>query len=133
MRRPRSAAPEPSTGRERLVLTGMGGVIVLFLITVAGATVDVLIGDGRLGAGTTIGLALGATIVTLLTRRSDLLSVVVAPPLLYVLVAALSVLLRSTQISAASVVSWLSAGFPAMALATGIALVISGVRLVAAR
>lgn len=110
----------------------MGGVLVIFFVTVAGATVDVLI-SGKLGAATTIAMALSAVISAFLTRKSDLLSVIIAPPLIYVLVALLSVLLRSAALSAASIVGWLSAGFAPMALATGLALLIGGVRLIASR
>jgi MFS superfamily sulfate permease-like transporter len=77
------------------------------------------------------GLVLGAVVAALLVVRRDLLTVVFAPPLVYLVASAIAVLLGRGEgggdiIDAAA--SWLVYGFPAMGLATGAAAVVAGVR-----
>ena len=122
--RSRSARGMPS----RPTFTGMGAVLLIFFVTIAGATLDVFIST-RLSVGAMVALTLGSILAAVLVRRSDLLTVVVAPPLVYLLVLTLSVLLRNITFSTTGIVAWLSEGFPAMALATGSALLICGTRL----
>ena len=73
-------------------------------------------------------------VAALLVTRRDLLTVVFAPPLVYLVASAIAVLLGRGEgggdlIDAAT--SWLVYGFPAMALATGAAAVVAGVRAAA--
>jgi hypothetical protein len=114
-------------------LRGAVAVLLVFLVTLAGAGVDSFVGVG-LGR-ITLGALLGsATIAALVVRRRDLLSVVVAPPLVFIGVAAVNIgLAPSATFSAPTVATLLIRGFPTMALATGIVLVIALGRLIARR
>jgi hypothetical protein len=126
--RGRAAAPERG-GR----LRGAVVVIGIFLITLAGAAVDSFIGIG-LGI-ITLGALVGSTVIgTLAVRRRDLASVVVAPPLVFIAVAGLNIALApSASLNAATVATLLIRGFPTMAIATGVAIVLAVVRLIARR
>jgi hypothetical protein len=126
--RGRAQAPERG-GRVR----GVVAVIGIFLITLAGAAVDSFIG---IGLGTvTLGALVGSTaIASLVVRRRDLASVVVAPPLIFIAVAGLNIALApSASLNTATVATLLIRGFPTMAIATGVALVLALIRLVARR
>jgi hypothetical protein len=99
-------------------------------IALVAGVVDVLAGDA-LRLVFSGGLVLGALVAAVLVIRRDILTVVFAPPLVYVAASALAVLLgRGNQsgglLDAAT--SWLVYGFPAMAAATGVALVVAGIR-----
>jgi hypothetical protein len=109
-----------------------GGAAVLLLAGVAGVAgvIDVVAGDS-LRLVFAAGLVLGTLAAAVLIRRRDLPTVVFAPPLVYLAGSALAVLLgRGEQggglLDAAA--GWLVYGFPAMAAATGVALVVAGVR-----
>ncbi|WP_197022235.1 DUF6542 domain-containing protein, partial [Candidatus Blastococcus massiliensis] len=112
---------------------GAVAVLGVFLVTLAGAGIDSFVGIG-LGV-ITLGALLGsATIATLAVRRRDLLSVVVAPPLVFIAVAALNIgLAPSATFNAPTVATLLIRGFPTMAMATGVAVVLALGRLVARR
>jgi hypothetical protein len=114
-------------------LRGIAAVAGIFLITLAGAAVDSFIGIG-LGI-ITLGALVGSTAIgTLAVRRSDLASVVVAPPLVFVAVAGLNIALApSAALNTATVATLLIRGFPTMAIATGVAIVLALGRLVARR
>jgi len=104
-------------------LTGVGAVLLLTGIAAVAGVLDVLAGSS-LRLIFAIGLVLGALIASLLVRRRDLLMVVFAPPLVFVAASAVAVLLGrgesgGTLIDLAT--SWLVFGFPAMAIATGVA------------
>lgn len=121
------AAASPRGGP---ALTGVGAVLVLAGIAAVAGVVDVVAGDS-LRLVFSGGLVLGTVVAAVLVRRRDILTVVFAPPLVYVLASALAVLLgRGNQsgglIDAAA--GWLVYGFPAMAAAVGAALVVAAVR-----
>ncbi|HEY6746592.1 MAG TPA: DUF6542 domain-containing protein [Mycobacteriales bacterium] len=104
-------------------LTGVGAVLLLAGIAAVAGVLDVLAGSS-LRLIFAVGLVLGALIAALLVRRRDLLMVVFAPPLVFVAASAVAVLLGrgesgGTLIDLAT--SWLVFGFPAMAVATGVA------------
>ncbi len=105
----------------------------MFLVTLAGAGVDSFVGIG-LGLVTLVTLVAITAIATLVVRRSDLLSVFVAPPLVFVAVAAANIALApSASFNLATIATLLVRGFPTMATATGVALVLGLVRLAARR
>ena len=112
---------------------GALALLGLFLVTLVAAAADSYIGVG-LGIITLVALT-GATIVAaLVIRRRDLLTVVVAPPLVFCAVALANIgLAPSATLSLPSLVTLLVRGFPAMGIATGAALVITLFRLVARR
>lgn len=125
---PPMAPPAPS--RSGLSLTGAGAVAVLAGIAFVAGLVDVLAGDSLrlVFAG---GLVLGSVVAALLVVRRDLLVVVFAPPLVYLVASALAVLLGRGStggglIDAAA--GWLIYGFPAMATATAAAAIIAAIR-----
>ncbi|SFF70390.1 DUF6542 domain-containing protein [Blastococcus tunisiensis] len=114
-------------------MRGVVAVIGMFLITLTGAAADSFIGIG-LGL-VTLGSLVGATVLAaLVVRRRDLVSVVVAPPLVFVGVALLNIgLAPSANFNLATVATLLVRGFPTMAIATGVALVLALVRAAARR
>jgi hypothetical protein len=108
-------------------------VFALFLLTLAAAAADSYIGLG-LGMITLIALTAGTVLATLAVRRNDLLSVVVAPPLVFVVVAFLNIALApSATLSLPTLATLLVRGFPAMGLATGAAIVLAVFRLLTRR
>ena len=125
----RPARPAAEGGRFR----GAVAVLGMFLVTLAGAGVDSFVGIG-LGLVTLVALVSVTVIATLTVRRRDLWSVLVAPPLVFVAVAALNIALApSASFSLPTVATLLVRGFPTMAIATGVALVLGLIRLVARR
>ena len=118
------APPRPSRAADGGRLRGIVAVLGMFLVTLAGAAVDSFVGIG-LGMVTLVALVAVTAIATLVVRRRDLLSVVVAPPLVFVAVAALNIALApSASFNLPTVATLLVRGFPTMAVATGVALVL---------
>ena len=112
-----------------------GSVVVLgmFLVTLAAAAADSYIGVG-LGTVTLIALLLSSVVACLLVRRRDLLSVVVAPPLVFLGVAMVNIALApSATFSLPTVATLLIRGFPAMGLAVGASFLLFLARLVLRR
>jgi NADH:ubiquinone oxidoreductase subunit K len=105
----------------------------MFLVTLAGAGFDSFVGIG-LGLVTLGTLVTITVIATWTVRRRDLVSVLIAPPLVFVAVAALNIALApSAHFNLPTVATLLVRGFPTMAIATGVALVLALVRLAARR
>ncbi len=118
-----------SGGRVR----GAFAVLAVFLTTLAAAALESWIGTG-LGLVTLGTLTAASVVATLVVRRSDLLTTVTAPPLVYVAVAALNTALApSASLNLASVATLLIRGFPAMAIATAAAAVVGLIRWAARR
>lgn len=138
---PRNAAMAPrgrigpaaaDTGGRRM--RGIVAVLGVFLITLAGAAVDSLFMGMGLGL-ITLGCLVGSTVLAAaLVRRRDLLSVVVAPPLVFVAVAGANIALApSASFNLATMATLLVRGFPTMAIATVAAFVIALIRWAARR
>lgn len=120
----------PTTGHG---VRGVLAVLGVFLLTLAAAAADSYIGLG-LGMITLVALAAGSVFATLAVRRRDLLSVVVAPPLVFVAVALVNIgLAPSATLSLPTMATLLVRGFPAMAIATGAAVVLGLFRLITRR
>jgi hypothetical protein len=142
IRRPSAAdrrAGSSAAGRTRAPaaagpgLKGAVAVLGIFLLTLAAAAADSYIGLG-LGIITLGALTVGTVVAVLLVRRRDLLSVVVAPPLVFVAVAFLNIALApSATLSLPTLATLLVRGFPAMGLATGAAIVLALFRLLSRR
>jgi hypothetical protein len=127
--KPKAAKPAADGGRFR----GLVAVLAMFLVTLAGAGVDSFVGIG-LGLVTLIALVSITAVATLTVRRRDLLSVLVAPPLVFVTVAGVNIALApSASFNLPTIATLLVRGFPTMAIATGVALVLGLTRLVARR
>ncbi|SDN24427.1 hypothetical protein SAMN05660642_04417 [Geodermatophilus siccatus] len=144
-RAPRSPEPRPAgrrpSGRGATARTSERGgrvrgalaVLAVFLVTLAAAALESWIGTG-LGLATLGTLTAASVVATLVVRRSDLLTTVTAPPLVYVAVAALNTALApSASLNLASVATLLIRGFPAMAVATAAAAVVGLIRWAARR
>jgi hypothetical protein len=124
---------QPAAAESRGRLPGTVAVIGIFLITLAGAAADSFVGIG-LGLITLVCLVASTVAATLLVRRGDLVSVVLAPPLVFVAVAAVNIgLAPSAHFNLATVATLLVRGFPTMAIATGAAIVLTLIRLAARR
>ncbi len=126
--RPPRRAAAPQRG-----IRGALGVLGAFLVTLAAAAADSYLAVG-LGTLTAIALVGSVAVATLLVRRRDLGTMVVAPPLVFVGVAVVNIVLApSATFSLPTVATLLIRGFPAMAIAVLVALVLTVVRLVARR
>ena len=126
----RSEGARESTG------TGLRGAVVvlgMFLLTLVAAAADSYLGVG-LGTITLIALLLSTVGACLLVRRRDLLTVVVAPPLVFVGVAMANIALApSATFSLPTLATLLIRGFPAMGLAVAVAVLIFLGRLASRR
>jgi Domain of unknown function (DUF6542) len=129
MREQRRADPAP-TGGVGPTLTGVGAVLLLAGVAAVAGLLDVLAGSA-LRLIFAAGLVLGTLIASLLVVRRDLLVVVFAPPLVFVVASAVAVLLGRGESGGGLVdlaTSWLVYGFPAMATATAVGVVVWLVR-----
>ncbi len=116
-----------------VTLTGVGAILLVIVAAAVGAVIDTLLGPA-LGTATAVMLAVGVLGASWLVRRGDLASVVIAPPLVYLLVAVATLLVSSDfGVTAAGVAAALVYGFPAMAVATMIGVVIASIRHIAGR
>ena len=140
LERPRAAGPPRERAVPRPARTGGGGrirglvaVVGMFLVTLAAAAVDSFLGVG-LGMLTLIALVAVTALAALAVRRRDLLSVVVAPPLVFLAVAVVNIgLAPSASFSLPTIATLLVRGFPSMGLATAVALALGLFRLAARR
>jgi len=128
-----SDRPRAISGRTqatgRFTLTGLGAVAFIFAVTLALATAESLLGIG-LRLITLVALAGSTLLAGLWVRRSDIATIVVAPPLVFALVAAGEIVLAPTLAFTPTVLaSILVRGFPTMAIATAVALLVCGYRL----
>jgi hypothetical protein len=108
-------------------------VAAVFVVTLVVAGAESFLGVG-LGTITLVTLVLTTVLAALLVRRRDLVSVIVSPPLVFVAVAVVDVIAApSATLNLATLATLLIRGFPAMAIATGAALVIGLIRMAARR
>jgi hypothetical protein len=117
-------------------LPGWFAVLVLVFIAGVGGLIDQATGSQIRGAFSW-GLILASLVAILVVKRGQMFGVVIAPPLVYLLASAAKLYLagglhdRKVLLDAAS--SWLVYGFPAIAGATAIVLVIAGIRMIIRR
>lgn len=122
----RGQRDDPSRSGREGALTGTGAVLLLAGVSAVAGLLDVLAGSA-LRLIFAAGLVLGTLLASLLVVRRDLLTVVFAPPLVFVAASAVAVLLGRGKTGGGLIdlaTSWLVYGFPAMAAATGVAVVI---------
>ncbi|WP_158657551.1 DUF6542 domain-containing protein [Blastococcus saxobsidens] len=130
--RPVARVGAPARERESK-LRGLLAIVAVFLLTLAGCAVDSFTGSG-LGLITLVALTASTAAAVLLVRRRDMLSVIVAPPLVFALVAAVNVgLAPSATLNLPTMATLLVRGFPTMAAATAAALVLALFRLATRR
>jgi hypothetical protein len=129
----RSRSMEDYDEPQGRTMRGAVAVLGVFLVTLAGAGIDSFVGIG-LGLITLIALVASTVFATLLVRRSDLVTLVVAPPLIFMAVAGVNIALApSASFSLATIATLLIRGFPTMAIATVAAIVLALVRWAARR
>lgn len=126
----RARAVEEMSGR---TLRGAYAVVGVFLVTLAGGAIDSFLGIGL--STITLGALVGGTILaTWLVRRRDLMSMLIAPPLVFTAVAGVNIALApSATFSLTTIATLLVRGFPTMAIATIAALVVCLIRWVSRR
>ena len=116
-----------------------GWLAVLLLIGIAGVggLIDSISGSAIRGAFN-YSLVIASLIAILVVRRSQMFNVVIAPPLVYFVASAGLLYVRTgglhnrgKLIDAAT--NWIVYGFPAIAGATAVVLVVAGIRLMARR
>ncbi|HEY2041373.1 MAG TPA: DUF6542 domain-containing protein [Jatrophihabitans sp.] len=127
----------PRRRRSRPTERGLPGwLAVLLLLAIAGigGLIDQVSGASIQGAFN-YGLIFASLVAIVVVKRSQMFSVVIAPPLVYFAGSAVKLYIssgglhsRSALIDAAS--NWLVYGFPAIAGATAIVLVIGGIRMI---
>jgi uncharacterized protein DUF6542 len=121
--------PAPS-GRQ---VRGTIAVLGMFVLTLLAAAADSYIGVG-LGLITLVALVAASGIAALVVRRSDLMSVIVAPPLVFVGVAVVNMALApSAAVSLPTLATLLIRGFPAMCLGVVATIVVAVARKIAHR
>jgi len=118
-------------------LPGWLAVLLLIAIAGVGGLIDSLSGSAIRGAFN-YGLVLASLVAILVVRRSQMFNVVIAPPLVYFAASAGLLYVRTgglhnrgKLIDAAT--NWIVYGFPAIAGATAVVLVVAGTRLMARR
>lgn len=122
----RGRRDDPSQAGRSGALTGTGAVLLLAGVSAVAGLLDVLAGSA-LRLIFAAGLVLGTLLASLLVVRRDLLTVVFAPPLVFVAASAVAVLLGRGKTGGGLIdlaTSWLVYGFPAMAAATAVAVVV---------
>lgn len=140
---PRSRAagrPAPTAVPERgSRLRGSVAVLGVLVATLAAGLVDAM-GNSALGLITLLGLVASTAVATLLVRRRDLATLVIAPPLVYLaVIAVLKFVHRGPEAGPKKVLAEVAAelalgqGFTVMAAATGTALVLALIRWAARR
>jgi hypothetical protein len=129
--RPQERSAPAQTGGGRL--RGVVAVLLVLVVTLVGAAADSFLGIG-LGTLTLVALVGSTAVATLLVRRRDLVSVLVAPPLVFVAVAVADLVAApSATFSLTAMAPLLIKGFPAMGIATLVGLVLAAVRRAAGR
>lgn len=118
-------------------LPGWLAVLLLIAIAGVGGLIDSISGSAIRGVFNW-SLVLASLVAILLVRRSQMFSVVIAPPLVYFVASAGLLYVRTgglhnrgKLIDAAT--NWIVYGFPAIAGATAVVLVVAGIRLMARR
>jgi Gpi18-like mannosyltransferase len=127
----------PQRHRPESGLPGWLAVLLLIGIAGVGGLIDSLSGSAVRGVFN-YSLVFASLIAILVVRRSQMFNVVIAPPLVYFAASAGLLYVRTgglhnrgKLIDAAT--NWIVYGFPAIAGATAVVLVIAGIRLMARR
>ena len=149
--RPRSRRPQPSApvvtrdpdrfgDREappERGLPGWAGVLVLLAIAGVGGVIDAATGS-QVRGGFNYGIVIASLVAILVVRRSGMFPVVVAPPIVYSFGAAAMLYVRSSgghdkRVLFDAAANWLVYGFPAIAAASAVVLIVAGIRMIVRR
>lgn len=127
----------PQRNRRESGLQGWLAVLLLIGIAGVGGLIDSVSGTAIRGAFN-YSLVLASLVAIVVVRRSKMFNVVIAPPLVYFVASAGLLYVRTgglqnrgKLIDAAT--NWVVYGFPAIAGATAVVLVVAGIRLMARR
>jgi hypothetical protein len=135
----RQSVPTGGRTRARAERGLPGWLAVLVLVAIAGISgiIDSASGSSIRGVFN-YGLVLASLVAILLVKRSQMFSVVIAPPLVYFAASAALLYIRTgglhnrgKLLDAAT--NWIVYGFPAIAGATAVVLVVASIRLVIRR
>jgi len=132
---PRPPATQTADGKSMapgLTLTGVGALLLLVGFGALGAVIDLLLGP-VLGTATLVLLPTGTLAAGWLVRRGNLTTVLVAPPLVYLLLVVATLLVSTPGLGVAGVGAGLVYGFPAMAIATAVGIAVWALRRAAGR
>lgn len=112
-------------------MRGFAAALFAFLVAAVGGTIDgIRVGGlGTIFAACLIG---GTAIAALAVRRASVLWVVLAPPLICVVVALVSVV-ASSHSAVGLAADYLTHGFPTIAIAVAVGAAIAAIRLIAKR
>lgn len=124
---------QPEWGR----LPAWAALGVLVGIAAIGAIIDLASGH-RLSTVFNWSVVIATIAAVLLVRRSGIFPIVIAPPIVYALASAIVLYARSGGLHDHKVLfdgaaNWLVYGFPTMAAATAVVLIVAGIRLIAHR
>jgi hypothetical protein len=128
------ASPRRASRRER-GLPGWLALIALLAIAGLGAFIDSFTSSSLRG-GFNVGLVVASAVAILTVRRSAMFPIVIAPPIVYAVASGGDLYIhlngasnrRALLIDAAA--NWLVYGFPAIAGATAVVLIVAGIRMV---
>jgi hypothetical protein len=133
-----ASAPSPRRrSREVPGLPGWAAVLVLLIIAGIGGVIDQISGASLQGAFNWA-LILASLVAILAVKRSQMFSVVIAPPLVYFVASAGKLYFTSNGLKDRAALTnaaanWLVYGFPAIAGATALVLLIAGIRMIVRR
>ncbi|MDQ1749943.1 MAG: hypothetical protein QOE71_999 [Pseudonocardiales bacterium] len=130
--RARSGQPVRERG-----IPGWAAVLLLLLIAGVGGVIDQISGASIQGAFNWA-LIVASLVAILVVRRRQMFPVVIAPPLVYFIASAAKLYLSSNGLKDRAALTdaaanWLVYGFPAIAGATAVVLVVAGVRMIGRR
>lgn len=129
-------ARDQRSSRER-GLPGWAAVLLLIAIAGVGGLIDSISGTVIKGAFN-YGLVFASLVAILAVKRSKMFGVIVAPPLVYFVASASLLYVRTGGLHNRgklydAATNWVVYGFPAIAGATAVVLVIAGIRLAVRR
>jgi hypothetical protein len=124
------ARAEPQRG-----LPWWAALLVLIALAVVGVLIDTL-GSSQARGGFNIGIVVASVVAILAVKRSHMFPIVIAPPIVYSVVAMGQLYSTSSGLHDKKAVfdaaaNYLVYGFPAIAVATAAVLIIAGIRLIA--
>lgn len=115
-------------------LPAWGALLVLVGFAAVGAAIEIA-GGKSLSGVFNYSIIIGSVAAVLLVRRSAIFPIIIAPPLVYAGGSVVMIYTRSSGLSDRRVLydaaaNWLVYGFPTMAAATALVLIIAGIRLI---
>lgn len=131
-------AAATTTAQPRYGIPSWAALLVMLAGVGVGVGVDVSAGGTTIRGGLNIAIIVASVVAILIVRKAGMFPVVIAPPIVYSLGAAVVLYIRSGGLHDSRArfdvaANWLVYGFPAMAGATAAVLIIAGIRMVIRR